>query len=149
MLAEPAFDVVETVDVSDTAAALGLRCRAVIFPELAARVGAEVALTRLRDALTATEDDPHTKILRATALRGERPPSFRDELRKIDSVRDFIRRVHAGIGGTSPGGGMLALGVGDVMMLCVAGSSREGDAVVYLQTADEMIGQRNLSLLPR
>ena len=146
---EPAFDVVETIDVSEAAAALGLRCGAVIFPKLAARVGADVALARLRDALTATGDDPAMKTVRSAVLYGVPPAAIRNEFRRIDSLRDYIRRVQAGIGGASPGGGMLALGVGDVMMLCVAASSRDGGAVIYLQAPDEVIGQRNLSLLVR
>lgn len=52
----PALDVVETIDVSPQAAELGLKCRASIFPQLAACVDATLALGRLRDALHATED---------------------------------------------------------------------------------------------
>jgi hypothetical protein len=146
---EPPFDFIEPVDVTDQAAALGLRCRALMFPRLAERIGAEVALGRLRDALTATDDDPATALMRAVVLRGELPPPLRQEVKSFEALAAFIRRVRAGIGGASPGGGMLALLAGDALMLCVVSKTPRDEPVVFLQLGDEVIGQRNLSLLPR
>jgi hypothetical protein len=143
----PGLDVVETIDVSAQAAELGLACRATMFPQLAAHVDAAVALARLRDALHATEDDPGMKVMRALVLRGEAPPPPTRELRRFEDLRGFIRRVRAGIGGASPGGYMLALIVKDVMMLCVAASTKHGEPIVYLQTVDDVVGQRNLIAL--
>ena len=143
----PGLDVVETIDVSAQAAELGLACRATMFPKLAAHVDAAVALARLRDALHATEDDPGMKVMRALVLRGEPPPPATRELRRFEDLRGFIRRVRAGIGGASPGGYMPALIVKEVMMLCVAASTMPGEPIVYLQTPDDVIGQRNLIAL--
>lgn len=140
----PAFDVVETLDISEHAIALDLECRAAMFPRLAARVDATTALTRLRDALVRTDGDRALDLMRRLVLHGELPPPLRDELRRSADLVGFIRRVRAGIGGASPGGRMVALAVDDVMMLCVAASTRHREPIVYLQASDEIIGQRNI-----
>ncbi len=145
---DPPFDVIEPIDISDAAKALGLRCRASMFPRLAAVVDAERALARLRDALVTTATDPGLAILRGLVLRGELPPSARLEFRAIGPLRDYIRRVRAGIGGASPRGSMLALVVSDVMMICVAAATMQREPIVYLQTVDEAIGQRTLIGVP-
>jgi hypothetical protein len=139
------FDVVEPVDVTQDAAALGLKCQASMFPGLAARVDAISALTRLRDALLDTEDDRSLGMMRRLVLHGEVAPSkLGEQLRQFGVLRDFVRRAQAGIGGPSPGGRMLALPVRDVMMVCVASSTRHGEPIVYLHGVDEIVGQRNL-----
>ncbi len=68
--------LIETRDLSEEAARLGIRCPVSIFPELARRVDSSAVLVRLRDVLRATERDPKTELLRAVVLRGEQrdPP---------------------------------------------------------------------------
>src|SRR5262252_4775100 len=67
--------VTELADVSAAAAQAGLTGRVLIFPELAARIDVPGALRRIRAALTATQDDPATELLRGVLLLGRRPPS--------------------------------------------------------------------------
>jgi hypothetical protein len=147
--AEPApasvFDVVEPIDVSDDATALGLKCQVSIFPKLAARVDAISALTRLRDALLDTEDDSSLSVMQRLVLHGVVPPAaIGEEFRDFYVLRNFVRRARAGIGGASPRGRMLALPVHDVMMICVASKTRHGGPIAYLHGIDEIVGQRNL-----
>lgn len=143
--ASAVFDVVEPVDVSEDAGALGLRCRASIFPKLSARVDAVTVLTRLRDALVETERDASLAVMRRLVLYGVPPAhEVRSELREPDAVRNFIVRARAGIGGTSPAGRMLALPVNDVIAICVASATRQREAIVYLHAIEEIVGNRNL-----
>lgn len=143
----PPFDVVEPVDVSAEARRLGLACGAAMFPRLASRVSATAALTRLRDAVLATGRDPTIDVMRALVLHGERPASARAELWDFEEVRAWIRRVRAGIGGASPAGRMLALAIGDVMMIAVAASTRQRTPIVYLQAFDEIVARNPFALL--
>jgi hypothetical protein len=150
MVATAPIVVVEPIDVTAEARALGLRCHAVMFPQLAAAVDPTIALTRLRDALAGTEDDRAFDVMRRLVVHGEVPAKpLRDESRRFELLRTFLRRARAGIGGASPGGRMVALAVRDCMMLCSASSTRDGEPVVYLQGCDEIVGQRNLIALPR
>lgn len=145
----PAFEVVETIDISDDAFALGLRCRAGMFPKLAALVDAPTALVRLRDALVGTENDDQLTVMRRLVLYGERAPSMRHEFAQSGRLRGFIERVRAGIGGVSPGGGMLALTVRDVMMICAAAVTRLDEPIVYLHGVDEISARINFIGLRR
>jgi hypothetical protein len=139
--------LIETQDLSDEAASLGIRCPVRIFPELARRVDSSVVLVRLRDVLRATERDPRTELLRAVVLRGEQPEPppmakppgaeargpLRHEIESFGMVslyrtltgggdEDFVARARAGIGGVSESGTMLALPVagrkGFEMVVC-------------------------------
>jgi hypothetical protein len=109
----PRVPFVELIDLDDEAARLGIRCRAAIFPALAARVDPTRLLERLRDALLSTEGDPQTELFRAVALRGERPTSgaLPWSYSQLAEARQFASRARAGIGGASKGGRMLALHV--------------------------------------
>jgi hypothetical protein len=143
------LDVVEPVD-ERRRGALGLRCRASIFPKLPARVDAVTVLTRLRDALVETERDASLAVMRRLVLHGVAPSAeVRSELRAFDGMRNFVVRARAGIGGTSPAGRMLALPVNDIMALCVASATRQREAIVYLHAIDEIVGNRNLLGLVR
>jgi hypothetical protein len=102
-----AVPVVELIDLSEVADALGIRCRVRMAPALADRIDAVGALRRLRAALVATERDPAFHLMRRVVLYGESPvtrPSI-----DIDAGRRFIARVRAGIGGISEHGRLLAL----------------------------------------
>ena len=119
---EPAIPVVEMISVTDEAARLGLKCRAVITSTLASQVNPTAVLQRVRDALRATTDDPGTRILRAAAFDGQPPQigtrRFPDW---IDEIRRFLARARAGIGGVSNTGNMLAMPIeaGDGSLLMV------------------------------
>jgi len=114
-----AIAVDELIELTEVAIDLGLRCNVLAFPKLAALVDPVVALTRVRDALLSTPDDPETEPLRALALRGElTAPQSGDEHRL------FIARVRAGLAGTSADRRMLALHIegtaGIVPIICAA-----------------------------
>jgi hypothetical protein len=101
-----AVPVVEMIELSEVATAMGFQCRVRMAPALAERIDAVGALRRLRDALITTEPDPAFDLMRRVVLHGESPV-----LRPhgLDAGRRFLARVHAGIGGISEHGRMLAL----------------------------------------
>jgi hypothetical protein len=101
-----AVPVVEMIELSEVAAAMGFQCRVRMSPVLADRIDAVGALRRLREALTATERDPAFDLMRRVVLHGEAPV-----LRPhgIDAGQRFLARVRAGIGGISEHGRLLAL----------------------------------------
>ena len=104
--------VLELVELTADAAALGLRCRAAMFPDVAAAVDGASVLARLRDALLATRDDPRLNLLRSALLDGARLPApARRPLEVVADVHAFRDRVRAGLAGVSDGGTMLALTV--------------------------------------
>jgi hypothetical protein len=101
-----AVPVVELIELTEVAAAMGIRCQVRMAPDLADRIDAVAALRRLRDALLATERDPAFHLMRRVVLLGESPV-----MRAIasDVGRRFMARVRAGIGGISEHGRLLAL----------------------------------------
>jgi hypothetical protein len=121
-----AVPVVETIDVAEAAARLGLRCHVVIASTLLDLLDGELVLERIRDALIGTDSDPATELMRAVALRGENPlgvrrhPLMAGRLRDWNDpeLRQFIARARAGIGGVSERHHVLALTIRDVMALC-------------------------------
>jgi transcriptional regulator of aromatic amino acid metabolism len=122
-VARGGFLVVETRDLSEEAARLGIRCPVRMFAELARRVDSSAVLVRLRDVLRATEQDPGTELLRAVVLRGaqpELPLAYRSVTGGGDE--EFAARARAGIGGVSERGTTLALPVagrkGFEMVVC-------------------------------
>jgi len=110
--APPAHDsavpVVELIDISEIAAALGVKCRTMLSPTLADRIDVATVVRQLRDALAQTARDPAFAVMRAVVLRGEHPlqPPGAGE-----ASRRFMTRARAGIGGISEHGTMLALAV--------------------------------------
>jgi len=103
------IDVVELIDVTELGAPLGIKCRIRIVPALADRVDTADVLRQLVSTLTATAHDPQLAPMRVVVLHGELP-----ELGGFHSVRDgmrFVQRVHAGIGGVSDSGHILAFAV--------------------------------------
>jgi hypothetical protein len=111
------FDVEELVTL-EQAASLGYQCTVLASSKLLAAVDANRVLVRIRDALLATENDPAMQRLRALVFRGERirrsvqpGPAWWGELRQ------FMTRVHAGIGGFHERSDLLALHVDGVMVL--------------------------------
>lgn len=103
-----AFPVVELVDVTAIGEPLGMQCRVLVQPELAARIDVAAALRQLRSVLLTTTPDPDFDLMRAVVLRGERPysapPTIADGLR-------FLVRLRAGIGGVCPSGRIVAFSV--------------------------------------
>lgn len=104
----PAVPVVELIDITDIAAALGMACWARLTPTLADRIDVASVLRQLRDALVATPRDPALDLMRRVVLGGESPtmkPS------PIEVTLRFLTRVRAGIGGVAEHGRLLALAV--------------------------------------
>jgi hypothetical protein len=105
---EAPIPVVDLIDLSEIAAALGLKCRAMVLPALAARVDVAAMLRQLHATLVAELRDPGARLMRSVVLHGMRPfPSGPT----IDEGIEFMRRMRAGITGFSDGGWMLSLAV--------------------------------------
>jgi hypothetical protein len=102
-----AVPVVELVDVTEVAAALGIKCIVRVEPRLAERIDAAAVLRRLCSALLATTGDPAFELMRSVVLRGESPQARTE----FYETWQFMERVRAGIGGISEGGSLLALTV--------------------------------------
>lgn len=102
---EGGVPVVELIDLTDIAAALGIKCRTVMAPSLVARVDPTAMLTQLRDALLTTLRDPDLALMRAVVIAGEQ---LKPELEPVID-RQFLARLRAGIGGVSASGRVLAL----------------------------------------
>jgi hypothetical protein len=121
-----AVQVIETIDASEEAARLGLRCHVALSSALVERLDRTLVLERIRDALVGTDSDPGTELLRAVALRGEHPrsldPTGVSALRSVNwrggELRRFLARARAGIGGVNERGDGLALVIRDVAVLC-------------------------------
>lgn len=120
----PVIPVVEMISLTSEAERLGFACRVVIASTLAGRVEPTAVLERVRDALRATADDPGTSFLRAVVLGGEAAPP-RPRPGSLAEVQRFIARAHAGIGGVSDSGSLMALPVdaagGSVMVIAHVG----------------------------
>lgn len=101
-----AVPVVELIELSEVADAMGLRCQVRMAPALADRIDAVGALRRLREALLATARDPAFDLMRRVVLLGE-SPIMRPA--RLDVSQRFMARVRAGIGGISEHGRLLAL----------------------------------------
>jgi hypothetical protein len=125
--------VIELVDVSEVAAAVGCKGRVLMYPELAERVDPGLALPRIRQLLRATVGDPRTSLFRALLITGEPPmplPTtaadvaemmaltgmlFADRIgpelgHRSTSLR-FLERAQAGLGGPSDSGLLLSVAV--------------------------------------
>src|ERR1041384_1586220 len=91
---EGAVPVVEMIDVSEIAAALGIQCNVILSPMIADRIDVATVLRQLRDALAATERDPAFALMRA-AVRGEHPvaPLGSGEAHRRVMTRSEERRV--------------------------------------------------------
>jgi hypothetical protein len=134
---EPAFPVVEMVDLSPLAAELGLHGRVLMFPHLADRVDPRAALERMRAALLATREDPSTELFRTLLLEGKplepTPMDLWDRreavvqlalfygetlqsprgmaVEMLSEGARFLTRARAGLGGVSKTGRLLAVPV--------------------------------------
>jgi hypothetical protein len=102
---ESSVPVVELIDLTDIAAALGIKCRTVMAPSTVGRVDPTAMLTQLRDALLTTLNDPDLALMRAVVIAGEQ---LKPELEPVLDRR-FLARLRAGIGGISQNGRTLAL----------------------------------------
>lgn len=121
--AEPVIPVEELIDLTPQAQAIGIKCRVAMSSRLSGRVDPDKTLIKIRDALLATDEDPGTRTLRAVVLRGEHviAPKAARPADWFGSVRRFVARAVAGIGGISEHGNMLAISVdgtaGSVMLI--------------------------------
>ncbi len=118
----PAIAVEEMQSLTEEAKQLGMKCRVTITSTLAARVDPVTLLTRIRDALKALPDDPAVAPLYSIVMRGELPADPpRIGRTHHGQVLRFITRASAGIAGISESGTMLALQVGDAMVVAHIG----------------------------
>jgi hypothetical protein len=120
--------VVEPVDVTEEAVALGLKCKALAIDGIDARR----ALGRLHDVLSST-DDADLEPLRAVALWGRRPVPARWS---IAEARKFLARARAGIAGIGPNGWLLAYIVDGELVLASVSLSRGGAPTLWLRGID-------------
>jgi hypothetical protein len=147
----PAVSVIEMIDVTDIAAALGIQCTATLSPTLADRIDVATVLRQLRDALTATARDPAFAVMRAAVMRGENPAH---RPTTAESGRRFMVRASAGIGGISEHGTILALatrGRQGVEMVVFAlrllpARSTQRPPALLITSPDGLIVAGNLSL---
>jgi hypothetical protein len=100
--------VVEFVEVTDIGAAIGLKCRVLVLPELAERVDVTAVLQQLRAVLIATAHDHAFSLMRSVVLCGERPFASQTTVEEGQRFRD---RTRAGIGGICDSGRMLSFAV--------------------------------------
>ncbi len=112
-------EFIEALELTDLARELGCRCAVSMLPDLAQKVDPRAAVSRLREVLLATAEDPKLQLFRAVVLYGTplkqpRRAGFED----VQPAIRFLDRVRAGIGGISDGGTMLALHIGAVPMVC-------------------------------
>ena len=126
----PTVPVVELVDVTADARRAGLVCRVAMFPGLARRVEPAGVLARLRALLVETTGDPQASALCQVALTGYAQRRPARQIPTTESVRRFIRRALAGLGGISEDGTALAFHVADrdgiVPVLCSLSGSGLG-----------------------
>jgi hypothetical protein len=116
--------VVELVDLTETAAELGLHSRAVISPTLIRQVDGRVVLQRIRDVLLASEGDPRTALFRGVLLRGERlPPRPLTSGHTVMDAQQFLEHAREAVAGVRTLGIFLSVPVpaGEQMLGVVAG----------------------------
>jgi hypothetical protein len=129
--------VVEPVDITEEAVALGLKCKALATDGIPGRR----ALQRLHDVLVTT-DDVDLEPLRMVALRGRRPVPARWS---IDEARKFLARARAGIAGVGPNGWLLAYVVDGEIVLASVSLWRGGAPTIWLRRV-EMTGVDEVAL---
>jgi hypothetical protein len=117
--------VVEPIDATEEAVALGLKCRVLANDG----ISAGRALGRLHDALM-TIDDADLEPFRAVALHGRRPLPARWS---IEAARKFFARARAGIAGVGPNGWSLAFVVDGEMLLANISLMRGGAPTIWLR----------------
>jgi len=140
---EPAIPVVETIDATDDAARLGLRCRVLVFPRLAEKIEIAALLAKVRDALLLTAEDKETQLIRELALYGRPPRRPMLWAADVAGSKRFVARVRAGMGGTTNDGHVLAIHVagrdGIVVVMCTCWYVVAGrDPTLVLTTLDEL-----------
>lgn len=121
----PVIPVIEPIDVTEEAVALGLKCKALAIDGIDARR----ALGRLHDVLVST-DDADLEPLRAVALWGRRPVPARWS---IAEARKFLARARAGIAGVGPNGWLLAYLVDGELVMASVSLSRGGVPTIWLR----------------
>jgi hypothetical protein len=105
------------VDLTGAAATAGLRCKLLMSEALT--LDATRVLTALRDILLATLRDPAMDWLRALGLHGSVTPT--GHVRPSDPRhKQFVARVRAGFGGTSPDGRAIGFHVDGVPIVAAA-----------------------------
>lgn len=141
-----AVPVVEMIDVTEAAEAVGLKCWVTMAAPLTRRLGVTTTLVKLRDALLATLDDPALALLRRAVLQGERPYEPSPPIVSYHELARFAIRIKAGIGGISETGRMLALTVRDqIVVAALAPISQvrprpDGRPHVTITVPDDMLG---------
>jgi hypothetical protein len=99
-----AIPTVEFVDVTEVAAALGLKCRIAVSPTLVHAIEVEQTLGRFRDLLIAAGRDPALLLMQSIALHGEHvyfPLTPAASFQEFQQAVQFVERVLVGLGGSS------------------------------------------------
>lgn len=117
--------VIEPVDATEEAVALGLKCKVLANDG----ISAARALGRLHDALM-TIDDADLEPFRAVALHGRRPVPAQWS---IEATRKFLARARAGIAGVGPNGWSLAYIVDGELVLASISLMRGGAPTIWLR----------------
>jgi hypothetical protein len=124
-----------------------------MFPGLVKRVEPASVLARLRDLLFETAGDPQTRLLSQVALTGLVPRRSARPMLDFKSLRLFVQRARAGLGGTFEDGSTLVFYVAGrdgivpilVPILCsLTHSPAWPDASLVLSAVDDMIPEGEL-----
>ena len=99
---------VELLDVTATAAAVGLRCRVSMGPRLAHRADVRATLQSFHDLVASSASNRSLFLMRSVALFDVNA-TVSDLSGAIQEGHRFARRVRAGLGGVSDHGRLLAL----------------------------------------
>lgn len=149
--------VVDVPDLTEIAAALGLKSRAYCsfaFWNQSQRDDerasiARSVLRRLVEVLRATETDPSTALLRGALLHGKKLPSSRAfALWRGGQLRAFIARLRLGVRGTSSDGQAIAFEAPDprggtpIVAVAMLWPSRAREPIVYVSLASEWLGEK-------
>jgi len=100
--------VVEFIDLSEIAAALGIKCRVMTHAAVAERIDVSAMLVQLRTLLVATARDRDLDLMRSVVVHGERPLIRHPG---VAEGRTFMTRFRAGLGGICETGSMLSFAV--------------------------------------
>jgi hypothetical protein len=120
--------VVEPIDVTEEAAALGMKCKVLVNDG----IDAPRALGKLLAVLAGT-DDADLIPFRLVALGGVRPRPARWSNAEM---RTFVARARAGIAGIGPNGWLLAYVSDGIIVLAMVSVWRDGTPTIFLRRAD-------------
>ena len=122
------------VDVSATAAKVGLRCKFLMTEALAGAFDPERILLELRFVLLTTVRDPTTDLMRAIALHGDTTSAPLGRARDARQVQ-FLARLRVGANAISSDGRALGFHIDGVAIVC---SIWRRQATLVVTTLEDM-----------